>query len=405
MNRFRYAALDHKGSAHRGILEAASPEAAVAALARTYAAVTEVKELRPSWLMVWFNRIRPQRVTTEHLLSFSHELSAMLNAGLSLKAALDIIAADAGSERMAYTVDSICQQVQQGIPLANAMARHGSIFPPNYVSLVRAGENSGTLPLMLERLADQLSAAEALTSKVKGAFYYPAVVLAFAGILSAIIIAVGIPMLKGMYGSMAMQLPLPTRILLAMSNALSHWWGLMLLALVAMVVSFRKLIATPWGALAFDRIRLRIPFVGSVLRDLAVARFARNFSTVFGAGIPILQALEFTLGTTGSATVDESVRNLIPRIEEGASLSTQLRESGHFSSIVVGLVAAGENSGCLDTMVGKLAEFYEDRVDSNLKSLTSIIEPVLMAGVGLMLGGLILALGLPFLNLSMAVAA
>lgn len=405
MNRFRYAALDHKGSAHRGVLEAASPEAAVAALARTYAAVTEVKEIKPSFIAVWFNRLRPQRVTTEHLLSFSHELAAMLNAGLSLKAALDIIGADAGSERMARTVDSVCQQVQQGIPLATAMAHHGGVFPPNYVSLVSAGENSGTLPLMLERLADQLSAAEALTAKVKGAFYYPAIVLAFAGILSAVIIAVGIPMLKGMYGSMAMQLPLPTRILLFLSNALSQWWGLFLLALVGAVVALRRLMATPWGSLAVDRLRLKIPVVGGVLRDLAVARFARNFSTVFGAGIPILQALEFTIGTTGSPSVDESISNLIPRIEEGGSLSVQLRECGHFSSIVVGLVAAGENSGCLDTMVGKLATFYEDRVDSNLKSLTSIIEPVLMAGVGLMLGGLILALGLPFLNLSLAVAS
>ncbi len=402
MPRFRYAAVDHEGNVHKGTLEANDQAAALTTLSGHYELVTTLTEVTSTGLGAIIRRFIGQRIKTEDLLGFTQELSAIVGAGVTLKAGLELLAEDTHNPKLRSIVEKVSKHVDEGNTLSEAMHLYPEAFPRYYVSLISAGEQSGTLATILERLATQIENSEILAGKVKGAFYYPGIIVVFSAILAFVILTVGIPMLEGIYSTLGGTLPLPTRMLMGFSAILQKTWLLWGIAVPAGIWLLWRFLNTDRGALLFDTWRLKLPILGEMFRHLAIARFARNLATVFNAGVGMLDSLELVCTTTGSRVLENAVRQSMDPISEGAQLSQALRVSGFFTTLSLGLLRSGEATGTMDYMLGKIADFYEVRVELALKALSSLVEPVLMIFVGIGLGVLILCMGLPFLNLSAA---
>lgn len=402
MPRFRYAAVDSEGNVHKGTLEANDRAAALTTLSSHYELVTTLTETGSGGLMMILRRFIGQRVKTEDLLGFTQELAAVVGAGVTLKMGLELLTEDTHNPTLRAVVEKVSRHVEEGDTLSEAMGRYPEAFPKYYVSLVSAGEQSGTLATILDRLATQLENSEILAGKVRGAFYYPGIIVIFASILAFVIMTVGMPMLQGIYSTLGGVLPLPTRLLLGFSEILQKTWILWGIALPVGIWFLWRFLNTERGGMLFDRWRLSLPILGEMFRHLAIARFARNLATVYMAGVGMLDSLELVCTTTGSRVLEKAVRDAMEPITEGAQLSQALRVSGFFTTLSLGLLRSGEATGTMDYMLQKVADFYETRVDLALKALSSLVEPVLMIFVGIGLGILILCMGLPFLNLSAA---
>lgn len=402
MPRFRYAAVDRDGQVHKGTLEATDQASALTTLSGHYELVTTLTEADGGGFMGMLRRFFGQRIKTEDLLGFTQELSAIVGAGVTLKMGLDLLIEDTHNPKLRQIVEKVAKHVEEGNTLSEAMRLYPEAFPKYYVSLVQAGEQSGTLATILDRLATQLENSEILAGKVRGAFYYPGIILIFSAILAFVIMTIGMPMLQGIYSTLGGTLPWPTRALLGVSEVLQKTWLLWGIAVPVGIYFLWRFLNTDRGALLFDRWRLSMPILGEMFRFLAIARFARNLSTVFNAGVGMLDSLELVCTTTGSRVMELAIKDALDPISEGAQLSQALRVSGFFTTLAIGLLRSGEATGTMDFMLTKIADFYETRVDLALKALSSLVEPVLMIFVGIGLGVLILCMGLPFLNLSAA---
>ncbi|GMU52356.1 MAG: fimbrial assembly protein PilC [Candidatus Xenobia bacterium] len=402
MPRFRYAAVDKEGQVHKGTLEASDQGAALNTLSSHYEMVTTLKEAGAGGLAMMVRRFLGQRVKTEDLLGFTQELAAVVGAGVTLKAGLDLLSEDTHNPKLQQIVEKVSRHVEGGGTLSEAMREHPEAFPRYYSSLVAAGETSGTLAVVLDRLAHQIENSEILAAKVRGAFYYPGIILAFSALLSFVIMTVGMPMLEGIYSSLGGTLPWPTRFMISISHLLGKTWFLWALVVPGGIWFIVKTLNTDKGSLWFDRWKLSLPVLGELFRHLAIARFARNFSTVFSAGLGMIDSLELISTTTGSRVLEQAVKEAIEPITQGQGLSQCLRASGFFTPLTLGLLRSGEATGTMDVMLTKIADFYETRVELALKALSSLVEPILMIFVGIALGGLIVCMGLPFLNLSAA---
>lgn len=400
MARFQYEALDAESKSVKGVLEARDRNAALEHLSTTYAVVVRLRAVRPPWSERW-RSFFPARVSTDHLLVVTQQLAAVLNAGLPLKQCLEFVVGDSGNPALRRALEEVSSSIQAGSSLGEGMAAQPEVFPSFYVSMVKAGEKAGNLPLTLERLAGYLEKSSELRGKVQAAFYYPAVVLAFSAVLTAAILVFGIPMVRELYAGLDRQLPLPTQLLLNFSNVLIKFWYLWFVLLPLLLA-----LGVRWlngdGAMLRDRVLLRMPVLGGLLQNLSVARFARNFGSVYQAGVPILQALELAAPTVGNRVFETQIRSLIGQVSEGLSLTQGLRSGGFVPALALGMMNAGEASGTLDKMLERVGDYYEARVDGTLRALTSMVEPILMIVVGVFLGALILCVGMPFLNLSSA---
>jgi type IV pilus assembly protein PilC len=400
MPRFEYHALDAQDKPVQGLLEARDRDAALEQLAATYPVVVRLRRVKAGWA----DRVRgvlPVRVSTDHLLVVTQQLAAVLNAGLPLKQSLEFVVGDAGNPALRNALEQVSTSIHAGSSLGEGMAAQPDVFPSFYVSMVKAGEKAGNLPVTLERVAGYLQKSSELQGRVQAAFYYPAVVLAFSALLTTAILVFGMPMVRELYAGMGRDLPLPTQLLLDASNGLikySVFWFLIVPLLLALLWRWLK---GP-GALLRDRFLLRLPVLGPLLQNLAVARFARNFGSVYQSGVPVLEALELSAPTVGNRVFEHQIETLIGQVSEGLSLTQGLRAGGFVPALGLGMLNAGEASGTLDKMLERVGDYYEARVDGTLRGLTSMVEPLLMIVVGVFLGALILCVGMPFLNLSSA---
>ncbi len=339
-------------------------------------------------------------VGVKDLSVFTRQFATMVNAGLPLVQCLDVLGRQLEKPHFKKVVLQVMSDVEGGSTLAEALEKHPKIFSDLYVNMIAAGEAGGILDVILSRLAVFLEKADALQRKVKGAMTYPTIVLTVAGGACIFMLMFVIPVFAKMFSDFGGELPAPTRIVMNLSNFLrDYWWALGAGAFIG-TVAFKRFRATEKGEVLTDRAALRVPVLGTVLLKSGVARFTRTLGTLIGSGVPILQGLEITSRTAGNKVMQQAIQSTSDSIRQGDTIAGPLKESGVFPPMVVQMISIGEQTGALDEMLSKIADFYDDEVDAAVEALTAAIEPLMIVLMGTMVGGMLVAMYLPMFKMS-----
>lgn len=403
MTLFQYAARERAGRSVTGSVAAQSAEEVLTLLRARDLAVVSVRPAGEG-AGVAFKKILAAcsvggRVQHTELSMFTRQLATMLAAGLALLEALDVLAEQSESAAMRTACVRLADEVRGGAEFSAAIECCGRTFSPLYASMVRAGEASGQMDQILERLADHLEDGDKLRSELRSALTYPIVSLGLVLSITAFLLIGVVPGFRDVFESLDTELPAITTAVLGLSDTLREAWILCAAAVAAPFVLLWLLRRTERGALILDRISLRLPVIGEVLRQVAMARFSRTFATLVRAGVPILASLEIVADTAGNKAVAAAVRSSAASVQAGNTLSEPLAKSPYFPPMVSRMISIGERTGALESLLEKIGEFYEGRVRATVGSLTSLIEPVLIAVMGILVGGVVLAVFLPILDI------
>jgi len=339
------------------------------------------------------------RVSVKDLGVFTRQFATMINAGLPMVQCLDILAEQTEKVEFRQAVSDVMGEVEGGSTLGDALGRHPKMFSKLYVNMVEAGEAGGILDLILNRLAVYLEKADALQRKVKGALTYPAVVCVVAGGATIFMLMFIIPTFAKMFSDFGGELPMPTKIVMGLSDFLRNYWYVLAIGVTGLAVAFNRYNATASGKRVIDGAMLKIPVLGMVVRKGAVARFTRTLGTLISSGVPILNGLEITAKTSGNSVIEDAIMATRESISQGNTISEPLKSSGVFPPMVTQMISVGEQTGALDEMLDKIATFYDDEVDTAVDSLTAIIEPVMIVVMGTVVGGMLVAMYLPMFKL------
>jgi type IV pilus assembly protein PilC len=341
-----------------------------------------------------------KKVKPKSLQVFARQLATMIEAGVSVVAALVTLEEQTDDKYLQEVVGEVRADVESGMIFSRALARHPKVFDRLFVAMVAAGESSGTLDIVLDRVATQIEKATKLKRRVKGAMVYPAVVISFATLVLTFMLMFIVPVFQKVFDELNGQLPTPTRVIIAMSNALRGYWFIIFPTIGLIIYMIRRFKRTPEGTRMWDRFKLRVPMkIGDVVQKIALARISRTLATLVSAGVDIITALDIAAGTAGNWVLETALQHTSQRVHEGVPISVPLAEDENFPPMVSQMVKIGEETGELDKMLGKIADFYEDEVDASIESLTSIIEPLLMICVGAMVGAIVISMYLPMFKL------
>ena len=340
-----------------------------------------------------------RKVSARSLAIFTRQFSVMIDAGLPLVQCLELLAKEEPDKRLADAIDKVKADVEGGSSLAEAMSRRPHAFDGLYTNMVAAGEAGGILDTILQRLSTFIEKQAKLAAQVKSAMIYPAVVMSIAVIVVMVILWKVIPTFTALFDGLGAQLPLPTRIVIWASEQLIFAMPFLIVAFIGVSFMFRRYYQTPNGRMRVDKTLLRAPLVGLILRKVAVARFCRTLGTLLSSGVPILDGLDITAKTAGNAVIEAAITQARQRIEQGESIAVPLKASGVFPPMVSQMIGAGESTGALDTMLAKIAEFYEDEVDVAIAGLLTILEPALICFLGVVVGGIVISMYLPLFEL------
>lgn len=400
--KFTWTAQDGQGKKQSGTQSAASREEVFTSLARKGYTSIAVEEAKGAL----FGKSRKQKITEKDLVVFTRQFSTLFNAGIPIVQGLDILSKQCDNKSLGAIIGQVKTDVETGSTLSEALRRHPKLFDDLYVNLVAAGESAGVLDDILMRLANYIEKTMKLKKKVKGALIYPAMVISVAVIVVAIIMLFVIPVFAKIFGEMGVALPLPTRIVVMMSNFIGGIGGLITLVSVAgsifAIVNYRK---TAKGRRDTDRILLKLPLFGDLLRKVAVSRFSRTLGTLIQSGVPILDALEICAKSSGNVIVEELIYGVRREVSAGRTLAEPLAQTPTvFPTMVVQMINVGESTGALDQMLIKIADFYDDEVDNSVANLMTMLEPMLMVFLGIVIGGIVIALYLPIFKMGDVVA-
>jgi len=398
---YLWVAKTKKGKTLKGQIEAANEKIARSQLKRRNLTVTKLKP-KPKDLFENVAFMQP-KVKNKDIVIFTRQFSTMIDAGLPLVQGLTILAEQNENVTFRKILKEITKDVEGGSTLGEALKKHPKVFDDLFVNLVSAGEVGGILDTILQRLAAYIEKAEKLKAQIKGALTYPIVVVAIAILVIAVILIFVIPVFEDMFASFGSALPVPTQIVVNMSNFMKgniHW---VIMAVIALVVAFKKYRGTKSGRRVTAALALKLPIFGDLLKKSAVARFTRTLGTMIQSGVPILDALEIVAKTSGNVILEEVIFDVRASIAEGQTIAEPLSETDIFPSMVVQMISVGEATGALDTMLEKIADFYEDEVDAAVDALTSMLEPLLMVFLGGSIGGLVIAMYLPIFSMAGAV--
>lgn len=400
MPEFAYKARGAGGAVTEGAFEAPDQKTAMDRLRAQKLIVLEINERQPGLLdaLQKYNPFRP-KVGSKDIVLFSRQLSTLVSAGVALVAGLNILSDQIESPPFKEVVIKVKEDIESGLSIAEAMKKHPSAFSELYVAMIKAGEVGGILDTILERLSAYLEATEELKHKVKGAMMYPAVVCTIATAVTVFLLVGVIPTFKEIFSSFGAELPLPTRIVVGISEALQVYWYVFLGVPAAGFYALRKWTQTENGKRIFDTQVLKLPLFGPLLRKVAVAKFTRTLGTLVKSGVPILQALETVAQTSGNKVIEKAIMDARESIREGERISEPLKKSGVFPPMVVQMIAVGEETGNLDVMLSKIADFYDQEVDVAVKGLTSMIEPIVIVVMGVVIGGIVIAMFIPMFEL------
>jgi type IV pilus assembly protein PilC len=389
-----YSARTVSGELKRAEFDAASREEVIAHLRSQRLIPVAVRE-KPKG----FSIPGGGKVKTREIVIVTRQFATMINAGLPLVQALDILAKQSDNKTLKKTLEDVLYDVESGNTLADAMREHTNVFSPLYVNMVAAGETGGILDTILLRLAGFLEKNEALARKVKGAMIYPAVISFVAASAIVVLLLFVIPTFQQMFASFDQALPLPTRLVIGASAFLQAYWWALGVGGAGSVWAFRRWVSTPTGRLTFDRFLLRVPILGSLARKSSVARFTRTLGTLLSSGVTILDGLEITARTSGNRVIHDAIMASRNSIAGGESISEPLRVSGVFPPMVTQMINVGEETGDLDGMLTKIADFYDEEVDVAVEALLKAMEPLMIVVLGTVVGGMIVAMYLPIFGI------
>ena len=393
MATYVFKAMDLTGAKATGEVEADSKQVVSDQLKSRGLIVLDIKDKHTSKQLnlELFNKLK-----ATDLAVMTRQLATMVQSGMTILRALYVLEAQTENKILMEAIVGVRKDVEAGLPLSDALERHPKIFSPLFVSMTRAGETGGMLDQSLIRVADQLEKEDSLRRQVKSAMTYPAVVLSFAGIVLIALVTFLVPVFIGVFKQFGGDLPAITKLTVAMSKAITGYWWALIACTVAIVWAFRKWKKSEWGRPQWDRFRLRVPMkIGDIVQKVALARWSRTLSALVSAGVPLLQALDITGKTAGNHVVEKAMADVIESVKRGGTIAEPLRHASVFPGMVAQMVAVGEETGALDSMLSKIADFYEDQVDASVKSLTSILEPIMLVVVGGIVGFIVISMYLP----------
>jgi len=398
MANFAYKALDQRGIAANGEIEGDSKAAAAQALRNRGLTVLDLNEANKGLHMEldFMTRIKAKDLTV-----FSRQFATMVSSGLSMLRCLYVLEEQTPNKKFAKVIGAIKNDVEAGISLSDALEKHPAVFSKLYVSMVRAGEIGGILDEVLNRVATQLEKDDSIRRAVKSAMVYPMMIGSFAILVMMGMVLFLIPLFASMYKDLGnAKLPTLTRGMIAVSDGMKGYWFIVFPAIIAIVWLLRRFKRSDRGRELWDRFKLHIPMgIGEIVRKLAVARFSRTLGTLVSSGVPILQAIDITGQAAGNVVIEKAMKDVQQSVKEGQSITGPLQKISVFPAMVTQMIAVGEETGSLDAMLNKIADFYEDEVNASVKSLTSILEPILMLGVGALVGLVVISMYLPIFNM------
>ncbi len=400
MPAFAYKARMLSGSTTEGTIEAADQRTAMDELRKQKLIPIEVTETSKAIgeIFASINPFKPS-VKSKELVLFSRQLSTLVSAGVPLVQGLSILEEQVESKLFKSIVHQIREDIEAGQSITDALRKHPAAFEELYVSMIKAGEVGGILDVILERLSAYLEAAEALRGKVKSAMMYPLVVCSIAGAVTLFLIIGVIPTFKSIFEGFGAELPFVTQFMIDLSDFLRKFFIVVIAAPFAFFWALKQYGKTEGGKRNIDATLLKVPVFGMLLRKVAVAKFTRTLATLIKSGVPILQALETVAKTAGNKVIEIAVMTSRESVKEGERIATPLRKSGVFPPMVIQMIAIGEETGNLDAMLGKIADFYDQEVDAAVKGLTSMIEPIIIVLMGLVIGFIVIAMFLPMFEL------
>ena len=402
MPLFEYTARNSaNGQIQKGQVDVKTREEVSAYLRKNRMMLVSVREAPKK--MTLGGGLGKARVKIRDIVIFTRQFATMINAGLPLVQSLTILADQTENKTLKEVTKAVVHDVEAGNTLADAFAKHPNAFTSLYVNMVAAGEAGGILDTILIRLATFLEKSDALIRKVKGAMIYPAVIFSVAIIAIAVLLIFVIPTFQSMFASVNMALPLPTRVVIGMSNLLIGYWWAFIGAIAGGIYLLKKYYATTGGQRRIDGLLLRAPVLGDILRKSAVSRFTRTLGTLISSGVSILDGLEITAKTAGNMIVHDAVMESRQSIAGGETIAAPLAKSKVFPPMVISMIAVGEQTGGLDEMLTKIADFYDEEVDVAVSSLLSLMEPVMIVVLGVIVGGMVVAMSLPIFDMMNAV--
>src|SRR4051812_21696460 len=401
MPLFEYTARNAaNGQIQKGQVDVKSKEEVSAYLRKNRLILVSVREAPTKITLGGF---RKGKVKIRDIVIFTRQFATMINAGLPLVQSLSILASQTENKTLQEVTRAVVHDVEAGNTLADAFSKHPRAFSALYVNMVAAGEAGGILDTILIRLATFLEKSDALIRKVKGAMVYPAVIFSVAIIAISVLLIFVIPTFQTMFASVKLELPLPTRVVIGMSNGLISYWWVFLAMIFGSIFLFKRYYATAPGRLQVDGMMLKAPVLGDILRKSAVSRFTRTLGTLISSGVSILDGLEITAKTAGNRVISDAIMESRTSIAGGETISAPLQKSGVFPPMVISMIAVGEQTGGLDEMLSKIADFYDEEVDAAVSGLLSLMEPIMIVFLGVVVGGMVVAMYLPIFDMINAV--
>ncbi|MBU0759115.1 MAG: type II secretion system F family protein [Candidatus Omnitrophica bacterium] len=395
MATYRYVAKEAGGKTVSGILEYSDKALLVEALRKKGLIIISINEAA---------RKKPVRsskkVKLDDIVIFSRQLATMVDSGIPLVQAMDILHDQIEKAAFKNVVAAIRDDIETGASFSDALSKHPYVFSSLYINMVRAGESSGSLDDILDRLASYLEKANVLQRKVKTSLVYPAVVVTMAMLITLVMLLKVIPTFKGIFSMLGGTLPFPTRVLIMVSDTLRTMFIYVVIVVAIVIFAFKKFLKTKKGRMAFDQITLKFPVIGELLKKVAVAKFTRTLATLVKSGVPILVSLEIVGKTSGNTVIEKALNEVRTSIKEGENIADPLAKCGVFPSMVVRMIHVGEQTGELEKMLGKIADFYDDQVDAAVSGMTSLIEPLIIAFLGVVIGGIVIAMFLPVFKMT-----
>ncbi|MDD5595236.1 MAG: type II secretion system F family protein [Candidatus Omnitrophica bacterium] len=395
MSLYQYTAKDKKGQSVSGTLEVNTEAEVAEALHKKELIILSVKQIKKRAADA-----KDKKIKLDDLVIFSRQLATMIDAGIPVVQALAILSEQIENKNLQAVVGAVRNDIQAGMSFSDSLAKHPAVFSDLFINMTQAGEASGMLDEVLDRLASYLEKTAALTRKVTSSLIYPAVVVSMSFLITAVLLLKVVPTFKGIFDMLGGELPLPTRILIGISDVLRHYF--LPVAGLVFVGGFllKKYIATAKGRFNFDRLKLKAPVLGALFRKVAVAKFSRTFSTLVKSGVSVLNALDIVSKTAGNKVVEQAIFDCRTSVREGEPISQPLAKSGVFPPMVTRMISVGEQTGQLEKMLTKIADFYDEQVDAAVSGLTSMIEPLVIAFLGVIIGGIVISLFLPIFKIT-----
>jgi type IV pilus assembly protein PilC len=404
MNSYTYIAKDKFGQSVSGVIESNSEVEVAEVLHKKELIVISIEQAKVAAAKKIHAKSSGGKVKLDDLVIFTRQLATMIESGIPLVHALNILAEQIENKDLKEVVSTARQDIEAGMSFCDALSKHPKVFSELFINMAKAGESSGMLDEILDRLASYMEKTAALTRKIQSSLVYPAVVVSMAFLITAVLLIKVVPTFKGIFDVLGGQLPLPTQVLISISDIFRHYFIFLVIALVALGFLLRKYISTEKGRYKFDSLKLKAPILGVLFRKISVAKFSRTFSTLVKSGVSVLSALDIVSKTSGNKVIEEAVLNCSKSVRNGESIAKPLLKNGTFPPMVCRMISVGEQTGQLEKMLGKIADFYDEQVDAATSALTSMIEPLVIAFLGIVVGGIVISLFLPVFQISKLIA-